>query len=503
MRKKTLLFHKKDIAEPCDSKAIHTFEFSVPDGTVYLEICFDYKPRACASIEKNTKGVEDAVDEYLGEELRKNEHVRKEKLASPIMEYCKKTIRNLINLSFYDPSGKFRGRWDPGFIRGKMPAYIIGTERSSPGMLSGEIPAGKWRAALELWYIFTNRCEYNLEINACFDREPQIKKKKKSSFSFNPLEIVPPAKGWARGEMHAHTRHSDGQYTVSELIEAAKKFSLDFIALTDHNTVSGFEEALKSDFPVLRGEEITTFYGHFCVYGIESTVDWHPEGKLADMDQIARSVRKNGGLFTISHPHSIGEPVCVGCRWNGKKPSIENVDLFDIWSSDWKTRFPETLRNIKLWDTLLEQGYRLTGVSGRDWHSRIEDDSHEIAFPRTMIKCSSVCEEELIRGLKNGEVYLTSGPVINIAVKDSLGGIGDSFSLKHGNIEINAGISGNLREKSHLVVKWNGKTVEMQDIHSNPCSILLSLKNPGRYRFEIWGKKTGELFLITNHIYVL
>lgn len=49
-------------------------------------------------------------------------------------------------------------------------------------------------------------------------------------------------KKWYPCELHCHTLHSDGSFTVNELLSAAKSRKLSGICLTDHNTVSGWEE---------------------------------------------------------------------------------------------------------------------------------------------------------------------------------------------------------------------------------------------------------------------
>ncbi len=47
-----------------------------------------------------------------------------------------------------------------------------------------------------------------------------------------------------RTDLHLHTNASDGQYTPSELVELARKF--DVIAITDHDTTGGVEEAQRT-----------------------------------------------------------------------------------------------------------------------------------------------------------------------------------------------------------------------------------------------------------------
>ncbi len=46
-----------------------------------------------------------------------------------------------------------------------------------------------------------------------------------------------------RCDLHMHTVHSDGTLTPTQLVELAKKQGLSCIALTDHDTLSGVEEA--------------------------------------------------------------------------------------------------------------------------------------------------------------------------------------------------------------------------------------------------------------------
>ena len=66
-------------------------------------------------------------------------------------------------------------------------------------------------------------------------------------------------------DLHVHSDHSDGTYSVKELIAYACEKGLKAIALTDHDTVSGVEEALregeKCGLMVISGIEISCSYG--------------------------------------------------------------------------------------------------------------------------------------------------------------------------------------------------------------------------------------------------
>lgn len=62
-------------------------------------------------------------------------------------------------------------------------------------------------------------------------------------------------------DLHNHTRVSDGEYTPSELVEAARKLNLSAVGITDHDTIDGIPEALNAargtKMEIVCGAEIT------------------------------------------------------------------------------------------------------------------------------------------------------------------------------------------------------------------------------------------------------
>lgn len=45
-------------------------------------------------------------------------------------------------------------------------------------------------------------------------------------------------------DLHAHSNHSDGIDSPSELVQNAKSAGVTVLAITDHDTVSGWDEAI-------------------------------------------------------------------------------------------------------------------------------------------------------------------------------------------------------------------------------------------------------------------
>ncbi len=64
-----------------------------------------------------------------------------------------------------------------------------------------------------------------------------------------------------RADLHTHSTASDGQYAPAELVQLAKKRAVQVLALTDHDTIAGLEEAIcageEMDLQVLRGIELS------------------------------------------------------------------------------------------------------------------------------------------------------------------------------------------------------------------------------------------------------
>ena len=123
-------------------------------------------------------------------------------------------------------------------------------------------------------------------------------------------------KKWYPCELHCHTVHSDGDFTVEGLIASAKEHGLKGICLTDHNTYSGREEASKEkDLVILQGIEWTTYFGHMLVLGADRFVEWR-DAVPENIDEKMKQVHAAGGLVGIAHPFQLGTPICTGGRWD-------------------------------------------------------------------------------------------------------------------------------------------------------------------------------------------
>lgn len=126
-------------------------------------------------------------------------------------------------------------------------------------------------------------------------------------------------------DLHIHTTASDGQYTPSQIVQKAKEHNVSVIAITDHDTTNGLEEAMtegkKLGITVIPGIElnISGFPGEFHLLGFGI---YNPSESLKEILQK-----------TIDNRNFRNEQIIKKMQQNG----------IDICLDDLKTRFPNTI----------------------------------------------------------------------------------------------------------------------------------------------------------------
>lgn len=243
---------------------------------------------------------------------------------------------------------------------------------------------------------------------------------------------------WYPVELHTHTEHSDGGFTVHQLVRAAKKRGFTALALTDHNTNSGLDEfypAVKKENIVgISGIEWTTYWGHMLVLGEQGYTDWRGV-KPEEIDAAITSIHKNGGIVGIAHPFALSNPVNTGYHWEFQIADWEAVDFLEVWSRDDAPKKVQSLRAFALWEQLLLRGCRITATVGRDWH---REDT--LAYAHTYIGTADVLSAQaVLEAVRRGRVCLSAGPLLTMRARNESGTyleIGDEILAGKAEIEV-------------------------------------------------------------------
>lgn len=217
-------------------------------------------------------------------------------------------------------------------------------------------------------------------------------------------------KKWYPCELHCHTLHSDGDFTVEELISTAKERRLCGICLTDHNTMSGHRETEgEKELKILKGIEWTTYFGHMLVLDTKSYVDWR-DATPDNIDSKISAVREQGGLVGIAHPFQIGTPICTGGHWDFKVQKWENVNYMEIFAEGEPYLNDANYKARKKWHSLLSEGYRITPTMGRDWH-RSRNNLYPSACTYLLID-GDITAEKMKDAIKYGKTTVSNGALL-------------------------------------------------------------------------------------------
>jgi hypothetical protein len=116
----------------------------------------------------------------------------------------------------------------------------------------------------------------------------------------------PPPAHELTGVIHCHSTYSDGTGTVPEIASAARANDLDYLLLTDHDTLAAAhngEEGWHGSVLLLVGTEVSPYRrNHYLAFGLSEPID-HQGLTPA---QIVARVNEAGGFGFPAHPFSRG-----------------------------------------------------------------------------------------------------------------------------------------------------------------------------------------------------
>ena len=139
--------------------------------------------------------------------------------------------------------------------------------------------------------------------------------------------------GWYRGDLHMHSHHSDGSCASKSgsqrvpcplflTLDAAADHGLDFVAVTEHNTILACARA-DGAAAVLRSPAADSRDGDDDVPGTCECIQPARAGRLsrrqragAGLEHAAHAAAgAQGALVSINHPNVPSGEGCMGCGW--------------------------------------------------------------------------------------------------------------------------------------------------------------------------------------------
>lgn len=317
---------------------------------------------------------------------------------------------NIVDIGLFDPRGSefLTAKGFRGWSGTSCQEFTISGDEATPGYLAGSVTPGTWHVVLGLYQIAPEGCDYQVTVTL----EDQEGSAVASSGQQQAEGWEHKCRGadsdprWYRGDLHAHTWHSDGSAPLADLVAAARAQGLDFVAVTEHNTVSHLPllpAHTTSDLLLVPGVEVSTYHGHANVWPATDFVEFRC-GTDKQMAQVRDVARERGMLFSINHPKEGGPP------WEFS--DLFEPDCIEVWGGPW---FVSNYQSLAVWDAQLRQGKRITAVGGSDKHQGPfvhggELGWYEIGTPCTWVYADTLSVAAVFAGIRAGRVFISEGP---------------------------------------------------------------------------------------------
>ncbi len=199
------------------------------------------------------------------------------------------------------------------------------------------------------------------------------------------------------GAVHIHSIYSDGTGKIEDIAKAAFDSGLDFIMMTDHNTLKPVSDGYNrwiNGVLVIIGYEINDLQNknHYLAFGIDEVIGTYKEldnGELGcklNAEDYVKQIKERGGIGFLAHPDEQRQhlPEHPSYPWISETEDYTGIEIWNHMSewiegmneSNKIDRFLHPLksivapneRSIKRWDKAAEKRH-ITAIGGVDAHA--------------------------------------------------------------------------------------------------------------------------------------
>lgn len=327
--------------------------------------------------------------------------------------------RTVIDIGLEDPNG-FRGA-----SGSNKRVILVGETEATPSYLPGMMPPGPWKLVIAVPNI----------------REGVVATWTEKLWFLRPGEAdtAPPTAGrgagWYRGDLHLHSSQSDGSCPPTSggskvpcplflTLQAAAARRLDFVSVTEHNSVAHHGQLREAQpyfdrMLLIPGREITTFFGHFNIHGVTRPIDFRIQpGGPVTFDKIADEVHRLGGLVVINHPALPSDERCMGCGWTmpavdpHKVDAIETVNGSAVGAVGGKVAGP--VDGTPFWIDWIRRNGAVSALGSSDNHDGTEAAGQpgEVGRPVTVVYAGDLTQAAILAGIRAGRQFIDTENVV-------------------------------------------------------------------------------------------
>lgn len=254
---------------------------------------------------------------------------------------------------------------------------------------------------------------------------------------------------WYKGNLHSHTTNSDGKLEPCESVRLFKEHGYNFLCLSEHDLYTDYRSEFNDDdFIIIPGLEASAVL--LDEAGEKCLKVHHMIGILGTEKMQKKALDKDNKLYKHMETHKI--PVYYG-KWNGARvaaelnKSLRDRGLLTIYNHPiWSRVEPREVTGLKqiagievfnyntvnesgtgydtvFWDMFLRAGKKINGFAADDNHNPGTFD--DACGGYICVKAESLTHDNIIRAIKKGNYYSSSGPSIY------------DWGIKDGNVYVN------------------------------------------------------------------
>ena len=331
-----------------------------------------------------------------------------------------------------------------------------------------------------------------------------------------------------RGAIHIHTNYSDGSGNLKKIVKAGLKTYLDFLIISDHDTLALKEEGGEGWYDnlllVLVGEEVSFGNEHVLALNIGDPIpkDGKPEAGV-------QAIHNQQGMSFIVHPHGKYHIGIFRKNYQWNHWHLDHCDGIEVWSYmfDWISKvsllklpfyflFPHRAITGPFSETLLRwdqigRRRRVAGIGGLDVHAKGVWPLIVFSYKRTFqtVLTHVILEQPFTKSfeqdsiliydaLREGHAYIAyekmgdprgfkftlEGP-INFAI------MGDEVFFNPEDV-----LTVELPQKAQVRILRNGKPVMV----GFSDGLTFQVREAGVYRVDAY--REGKPWILSNPIYV-
>ena len=227
---------------------------------------------------------------------------------------------------------------------------------------------------------------------------------------------------WLKGNIHSHTTQTDGLCSPDQQIHDYYAQGYDFFSITDHNmVVNASAFAGDTDILLIPGWERDVRHNEKntkCIH----VVGLFPSKEGLFSEDPAFSIRKERKyeVGEITNQQLVDEMVAEGQftvlahpQWSRMSPQevldLQGFHAIEVFNTGCE-RLMHAGRADLYWDLLLQSGRRVLGIACDDTHGKTEKSDRFGGW--IMAKAAQRTVDATLEAIREGEYYLTQGPVI-------------------------------------------------------------------------------------------